>query len=94
MTQPIIYDVHAGFFNHPRAFTEAYTAWLTAHGINKDSTYRTEHYVIDAPLVRVFQFAEDADGRRYYDQVIDDVAKRKPFDVLVKTQPPSPEDYA
>jgi hypothetical protein len=88
------YDVQEGFFSYPRAFTDAYTAWLEAHGIDKSSTYRTEHLLIDAPIVRVFQYDKDEDLHRFYDPVTGDIAKRKPFDVLVRTPPPKPEDYA
>lgn len=88
-----VYDVHEGFHRHPDAFCEAYCVWLEAHGIDRHDTYRTEHHIVDAPLVRVFQYAKDESGRRYYDEAADDTAKRDPFDVLIRITPPSPEDY-
>jgi hypothetical protein len=78
---------------NPEATARGVDLAREAHGIAKNDTYRTEHHVIDAPLVRVFQYDLDDDGRRYYDPLTDGVATRKPFDVLIKTQPPSPEDY-
>jgi hypothetical protein len=93
MSEPTVYDVHEGFFGNTPPFVEAYCAWLAAHGVDKMATYRTEHHLIDAPLVRVFQYDADDQGRRCYDPEIDGAAVRPPFDVLVKTQPPSPEDY-
>jgi hypothetical protein len=96
-TSPTVFDVHDPQRNPwliaPPEFVEAYCAWLEAHGIDKNSTYRTEHHVIDAPLVRVFQYERDADGRHKIDPVARDVVKRKPFDVLITTPPPRPEDY-
>ena len=93
-TEHTTYDVNEGFFDHPAAFTTAYIAWLEAHGIDKNITYRTEHHVIDAPLVRVYQCARDQNGRLYIDETTGDIALRKPFDVLITTPPPTPEERA
>jgi hypothetical protein len=93
-TSPITYDANGGFHDHPPAFVKAYCAWLQAHGVDHKATYRTEHHLIDAPLVRVFQYDEDEQGRRYLDEATNDAAVRPAFDVLVKTPPPTPEDYA
>jgi hypothetical protein len=75
-------------------FRAAYSAWLTAHGVDPNETVRAEHHVIDAPLVRVFQYDRDEHGCRYTDPATNRVAMREPFDVLITTPPPSPEDYA
>jgi hypothetical protein len=91
---PVIYDVHEDFHDHPWPFVEAYCEWLQTHGVDHKATYRTEHHLIDAPLVRVFQYDEDEQGCRYVDEATGDAAVRRPFDVLEKTPPPSPEDYA
>lgn len=93
--EPVVYDANTSFWSvHPGAFCEAYNEWLEAHGIDKTKTYRTEHLLIDAPLVRVFQYEEDDQGNRYVDEATGDAAVRPAFDVLVKTPPPNPEDYA
>lgn len=92
-TLTAVYDAHEGFYDHPWPFVDAYRDWLTEHGIDTNDTYRTEHHVIDTPLVRVFQYAKDADGRRYTDPATGNVAEREPFDVLIKTPPPTPEEY-
>ena len=98
MSAPSVFDVHDWRYDpyrrYPLRFTEAYCAWLTEHGIDPFATFRTEHHVIDAPLVRVFQYERDADGRHQIDPVAREVVKREPFDVLIKTPPPRPEDYA
>lgn len=90
---PAVYDVHEGFFNHPHAFTDAYTAWLEAYGVDKNDTYRTEHHVIDVPLVRVFQFAHNENGERYVDPATNEHVERPPFDVLIRTPAPKPEEF-
>lgn len=97
MSEPIIYDAsrsYCNFFDYPKAFTDAYVAWLGDHGIDKNVTYRTEHRLIDAPLVRVFQYERDEQGRPHFDETTREMAVREPFDVLIKTPAPSPEDYA
>jgi hypothetical protein len=76
------------------AFCAAYLDWLAAHGIDPYETVRTEHHVIDAPLVRVHQYDHDEDGRRYINPATGNWAMRKPFDVLITTPAPKPEDYA
>jgi hypothetical protein len=89
-----VYDVRENFhLDLPLEFCEAYTDWLRAHGIDPCQTYRTEHHVIDVPLVRVYAYALDEQGRRYVDQAARDIARREPYDVLIRTTPPSPEDY-
>lgn len=94
---PTVYDVSQPAMNPwliaPPAFGRAYCAWLCAHGIDPGLTYRTEHHLIDVPLVRVFAYDIDEDGRRYADEDGRDAA-RQPYDVLAKTKPPKPEDYA
>jgi hypothetical protein len=94
VTSLIIYDANGGFFDNPPAFCAAYCEWLQAHGIDTHVTYRTEHHLIDAPFVRVFQVDEDQQGRRYVDDDTGDMAVRPPFDVLITTPPPTPGDYA
>lgn len=89
--QTAVYDANNGFRDNPPAFCEAYCDWLEAHGIDRHLTYRVEHHVIDAPLVRVFQVA--AAGRLLDRDELRGDHVRKPFDVLIKTPPPSPEDY-
>lgn len=91
--EPVIYEANTNFYTHPAAFTEAYTAWLEGHGVDKNATYRTEHHLIDAPLVRVFQFDRNGEGRLYTDEATGEVAKRPPFDVLIRTPAPRPEDF-
>lgn len=92
--EPVIYEANTNFFTHPAAFCEAYAAWLEAHGIDRNSTYRTEHLVIDAPLVRVFQYERNMQGRLYTEESTGEVAVRPPFDVLIRTPAPSPADFA
>jgi hypothetical protein len=89
-----VYDERESFYgHHPAAFCETYKAWLTGHNINPDDTYRTEHHLVDAPFVRVFQYDRNAEGRPHVDPNTDDAARRDPFDVLIRTEPPKPEDY-
>lgn len=89
------YDAHIpeSYFAHGPGFVTAYCAWLEQHGINTNRTHRVEHLVIDAPLVRVFQVDHDEDGHLLTDPVTGGIAYRAPFDVLIRTPPPKPEDY-
>jgi hypothetical protein len=80
------------YFGYGAAFVEAYIAWLKGHGIEPRWTHRTEHLVIDAPLVRVYQVAHEG-GRILADPVTGDIAYLEPFDVLIRFDPPRPEDY-
>lgn len=90
-----VYDVRdSSTWPHRDPFHTAYLDWLKAHGIDPNETVRTEHHVIDAPLVRIFQYARDEAGRRYIDPATDWWVMREPFDVLITTPAPTPEDYA
>jgi hypothetical protein len=92
----IVYDVRdAGAWPPDAGFVEAYGDWLTAHGIDKNLTYRVEHH--DAalkPFIRVHQFAVNAEGNIYLDEATGAPAKREPSDVLITTPAPSPADFA
>jgi hypothetical protein len=92
----LVYDANTGEggWPHTNGWMLAYNAWLTAHGIDPNVTQRTEHMVIDAPLIRVHQVAHNADGRCYLDPATGNLARQKPFDVLIRTPAPRPEDYA
>lgn len=89
------YDAHIpeSYFDYGSDFVNAYCTWLETHGVDVRSTHRVEHLVIDAPLIRVFQVARNEDGKVYADPATGDLAYRKPFDVLVRTEAPRPEDY-
>lgn len=88
--EPLVYEANGNFYAYPAAFVHAYRAWLAAHGIDPDSTYRTEHHFGEMPFVRVFQFDRDAEGRLYRDEATGLAAKRPPLDVPVKTPIPTP----
>ena len=93
MSATAVYDVsdRSTWFDHGPEFSRAYAAWVDGHGVDTKPTYRVEHHLIDAPLIRVFQYATDADGRLCIDR--GDVVRRPPFDVLIRSEPPRPEDY-
>jgi hypothetical protein len=73
---------------------EARVAWLEAHGLSPADIYRFEVHVIDAPLIRVFEYLS-RDGRPYcaIDHVHGrqhcEIAKRDPYDVLIRVDPPA-----
>ncbi len=76
--------------------------WLAAHGVDANDTYRVEAHVVDCPLIRVFQFAKNADGKRFMDQAsieMDEAdpdgrhlraAVLPPLDVAMRIPPPVP----
>jgi hypothetical protein len=73
---------------------DAFHAWVEAHGIAIRKTWRIEHHLMDAPFIRVYQDDYDEKGRLRLDPETGDVIARKPFDVILTTPPPRPEDYA
>lgn len=83
----------ASWDNYPWAFQEAFRAWMAGHGVDAKSTKRVELHLIDAPFMRVFEFAQDPEGRAFLDPDTGDRALRAPYDVLVRTPPPDPADY-
>lgn len=96
LTPGLVYDsnTHEGGWPHSDAFRLAFCAWLKAHGVDDAVTNRVEFHLIDAPLIRVFQVAHDAEGRCYIDPATGDIAVLPPLDVLITTPAPRPEDYA
>lgn len=91
-----VWDVQTGE-NYPGRnphWLAAFHAWVESHGIVKGQTWRIEHHLIDAPFVRVFQYEWNADGKVYLDPETREIARRDPYDVLVTSPPPRPEDYA
>lgn len=94
MNGPAVYDSQARInWPGPDGFADAYRNWLLAHGVNPNTTYRVEHHVIDCPLIRIFQLDRDEVGRVRVDPATRDFAVRAPFDLLVTSDPPRPEDY-
>jgi hypothetical protein len=91
----IVYDVRDADAWPPDAgFVEAYGDWLTAHGIDKNLTYRVEHH--DAalkPFVRVHQFAVNTEGNIYLVEATGAPAKREPYDVPTMTPVPRSADF-
>ncbi len=94
-TRGLVYDAQTGEGGWPNtgAWRLAFVAWLNAHGVNENDTSRVEFHLIDAPLIRVFQFAHNEGGRCYVDPATGDLARRDPFDVLIRTPAPRPEDF-
>lgn len=92
-TDGLVYDAYEGFHRLPDAFCVAYCGWLEAHGIDMNVTWRTEHRVLDASLIRVHQYVRDSDGQIAWIPGDREPVQVPPFDVLVKTSPPNPEDY-
>ena len=89
-----IWDVQTGEnYPGPGRYVETLHAWVEAHGIVKEQTYRIEYHLIDAPFIRVFQYDVDGQGRCYVDPADRDRLARRQFDVLVTSPPPQPEDY-
>ncbi len=73
-------------------------AWLQAHGLNPNHIYRFEIHTIDTRLIRVFEFLRDADDRMYcavdhdHRSVLGgdcEAARREPYDVLLRFDPPA-----
>jgi hypothetical protein len=95
VTGTIVYDPNTPEnWPGPAAWITAYREWLAAHGIDANVTYRVEHHIIDCPLIRVFQWAVDDHGRKFYlDPATGSAARREPFDVLITSAPPRQEDY-
>lgn len=91
MSAPTVYDVDILWFQMPPAFRDAYLDWLRAHGIDPNITKRTEHLLIDAPLVRATQVVREEGGILVGP---DGELIHRDVDVLIRTPPPRPEDYA
>lgn len=83
---------------HPALMT-----WAQEHGIDTGNTYRLEVEVVDAPLIRVYEYARNEQGERYLrrctgpcDYTTDhppaacecDVARAEPRDLPLRTWPP------
>lgn len=96
LTPGLVYDAgtHEGGWPNTETWRLAFVAWLNAHGVNELDTYRVEFHLIDAPLIRVFQYAKNELGRSYVDPATRDIATLPPLDVLITTPAPRPEDYA
>jgi hypothetical protein len=94
-TLHVAYDAHTyeGGWPHTAAWLNAWLPWLRLHGVEPNDTYRVEFHVIDAPLIRIYQHALNEDGHPYVDPATGRVAQRPPFDVLITSPAPRPEDY-
>lgn len=77
---------------------EPVSAWLRDHGLNPYDIYRIEVHVIDVPLLRIFEFLRNEDGKLYcpldheHEWAHPDgctAARRDPYDVLLKSNPPA-----
>ena len=79
--------------------------WLAAHGVDASHVYRVEVHDPDGPVVRVFVYATDADGKRFMDSASMlpgcdhdarhcecplEVAVLPPLDVAMRIPPPVP----
>lgn len=95
MTVTAVYDSNTKEnWPGPPGWADAYRNWLMAHGINPNVTHRVEHHLIDCPLIRVYQYDRVANGKFYLvPGSVDEVAQRPPYDVLITSDPPRPEDY-
>jgi len=92
-----VYDAETALLSWPadRDWIGGYSAWLRSHDVDPNVTYRVEHHVIDCPLIRVFQYDRNEHGQKYYttDYETGDIARRPPFDVLIRSEPPRKEDF-
>ena len=52
--------------------------FLTSQGIPVFDTYRVEVYLLDTPFARVFTYAEDERGWRYFDESAEAAAVNDP----------------
>lgn len=81
------------------------TEWLAAHGVDSVDTYRVELHDDDGPVLRVFRYARDGDGKKFIDRATErlgcghqgcrcqcplEVATAPPLDVAMRIPPPVP----
>jgi hypothetical protein len=62
--------------------------FLISQGIPVSDTYRVEVYLFDAPFARVFTYAGDERGYRYFDPGTEGAAVNDPYDVPLTALPP------
>ena len=62
--------------------------FLESQGVPVADTYRVEVYLFDTPFARVFTYAVDDRGWRYYDPGTDWAAVSDPYDVPLSALPP------
>lgn len=87
-TLQAVYDVRDG--SYPFDGATVLCQWAAENGIDTDSAYRIEIHLLDCPFARVFQYDQDAQGRRFIDPATDDAARRKPYDLPISSMPPIP----
>lgn len=83
-----VWDVHEE--NWPGPLWRERCDWAQEHFPNRaEDVYRAEFYLADTPFVILFQYAEDEQGRRFYDPVTDDAAAREPVTLILGELPPA-----
>lgn len=88
------YDANTGEGGYPstQSWLDDFLPWMREHGVEPNDTDRVEIYLLDAPFMRVYQPAQNEKGWPYLDDDLK-LARRPPFDVLIKRPAPRPEDY-
>ena len=62
--------------------------YLLSQNIPPVDTYRVEVYFLDVPFARVFTYAQDQQGCRYFDESTDVAAVNAPYDQILTELPP------
>jgi hypothetical protein len=85
--EPIaVYDVrHRWWMDEPGGHARL-LEWVRSYGVDPTDSRRFEVYMIDGPVLRVFDADRNADGHFYRDGP--GVALREPYDVLLHDLPP------
>lgn len=60
----------------PMPYQVEFLCWLRGHGIEPEDTFRVEYTVIDCPMIRVWRYLADEDGKRYVEPGTDVIAHR------------------
>jgi hypothetical protein len=87
-TLKAVYDCRDGSF--PFDGATAICDWAVREGFDLRDAYRMEIRLLDTPFARVFEYDKDAQGGRFLDPATDDIAKRRPYDVVISSMPPIP----